>query len=399
MANLLDAVQQYPFLDALCSHLRIADFKALSRTSSDFRICLTGRSKPALPKHKTRYPFQPVSRPCTCSKNHLADCQKHGPPELRNLLGKIDRTCEDSDHEKNGALYPSIPDDWKSVICDALGGLSNVNSCCKCTRTICFQCWWLHITKGSANTRGNGRAHHACSTCWNTDFEKLRSDDSSHAFPATHGHRTWRQAQLQGDFCKCGPAIHCRPCTNEVSPPPNYTPIEEISRLDQFLSPYPEPSHRKCIACPTYMSEDGIEKVNHFCPSCNLPIQMRNGDHPVERQSQKLGVYRDDENDIDREVETVGPDYESVQEFWKRQWIRTSGRLSPPTKWQPVRYEWERINQGSVLTADERSHLDRCSYFKPIRAPVWDPEKVLFEPPPIRLPHYMWRRIIGYVLH
>ncbi|CAN9314779.1 unnamed protein product [Alternaria alternata] len=143
------------------------------------------------------------------------------------------------------------------------------------------------------------------------------------------------------------------------------------------------------------MSEDGIEKVNHFCPSCNLPIQMRNGDHPVERQSQKLGVYRDDENDIDREVETVGPDYESVQEFWKRQWIRTSGRLSPPTKWQPVRYEWERINQGSVLTADERSHLDRCSYFKPIRAPVWDSEKVLFEPPPIRLPHYMWRRIIG----
>ncbi|OWY54225.1 hypothetical protein AALT_g8768 [Alternaria alternata] len=122
---------------------------------------------------------------------------------------------------------------------------------------------------------------------------------------------------------------------------------------------------------------------------------MRNGDHPVERQSQKLGVYRDDENDIDREVETVGPDYESVQEFWKRQWIRTSGRLSPPTKWQPVRYEWERINQGSVLTADERSHLDRCSYFKPIRAPVWDSEKVLFEPPPIRLPHYMWRRIIG----
>lgn len=306
---------------------------------------------------------------------------------------------EDSDHEKNRASYPSIPDDWKSVICDALGGLSNVISCCKCTRTICFQCWWLHITKGSANTRGNGRAHHACSTCWNTDFEKLRSDDSSHAFPATHGHRTWGQAQLQGDFCKCGPAIHCRPCTNEVSPPRNYTPIEEISRLDQFLSPYPEPSHRKCIACPTYMSEDGIEKVNHFCPSCNLPIQMRNGDHPVERQSQKLGDYRDDENDIDREVETVGPDYESVQEFWKRQWIRTSGRLSPPTKWQPVRYEWERINQGSVLTADERSHLDRCSYFKPIRAPVWDSKKLLFEPPPIRLHHYMWRRIIGYVLH
>ncbi|KAL1798800.1 hypothetical protein ACET3X_002837 [Alternaria dauci] len=395
MADLLDAVRQYSFLEALCSHLRIADFKALSRTSSDFRLCMAGRNKPTIPKHKTLYPFQPVSRPCTCNKNFLADCPKHGPPELRNLLSKVDRTCGDSNHEKNRASSLSMNDNWMSVICDALGGLSNVNSCCKCTGTICFPCWWLRVTAGSVNTRGNGRAQNACSTCWNTDFEKLSTDNPSRAFPATHGHRTWRQAQVQGDFCKCGPAIHCRPCTRELQPPLNYTPAEERFRLDAYRYQYSRPSHKKCIACPTYMSEDGIEKVNHFCPICNLPLQMRNYSHPVDRQSQKLGIYRDDDNDIGREAKVVGPDYESVQEFWKKQWLRTMGLSRPPTNWQPVHFEWERINQASVLTMDERSHFDRCSYFKSIRVPVWDSEMVLFEPFPIRLSGNTWRSIIG----
>jgi len=189
--EVLDAVRQYPILEALCPHLRPADFQALAISSSDFRLIMKGPNAPTLPKREDLHPFQPVSRPCSCDKSPLADCPKHGLPTLRNLLGKTDRTCEEPLHKKTIDATPRIFNNWKSAICDALGGLSDVNSCMKCMRTVCFQCWWSHIIVELTIDR----AQYACEMCWKMAFGRFP--------PFSTVHQTWRQAELRGDFCKC----------------------------------------------------------------------------------------------------------------------------------------------------------------------------------------------------
>ena len=100
MATLLDAVRQYPILKALCPHPRPDDFQELASISSDFRLIMKGPDAPTLPKWEDLHPLQPVSKPCSCDKNPLADCPRHGLPTLRNLLGKTNQTCEEPLHKK-----------------------------------------------------------------------------------------------------------------------------------------------------------------------------------------------------------------------------------------------------------------------------------------------------------
>ncbi|KAF7579075.1 hypothetical protein PtrM4_033150 [Pyrenophora tritici-repentis] len=86
--------------------------------------------------------------------------------------------------------------------------------------------------------------------------------------------------------------------------------------------------------------------------------------------------------------------YDSIKQFWVHRYhlfFRPSygGPLpSPPTYWEPIETRLERFNQASerfhqasILTPEERSCFDRCSYFKPISAPVWEFEKALFSLP------------------
>jgi hypothetical protein len=85
MANLAAIVQQYPKLEALCRQLRPAAFAALLQTETNHRQLMRGQGRPEHPR-TTAHPFQPVHRPCTCSKDLEAHCLKHGTPRLRGLL-------------------------------------------------------------------------------------------------------------------------------------------------------------------------------------------------------------------------------------------------------------------------------------------------------------------------
>ncbi|KAL7778711.1 hypothetical protein CFE70_008212 [Pyrenophora teres f. teres 0-1] len=84
MADLSTIIQQYPILEALCLHLRIADFVTLTQLNLEFRLLLKGLNRPILPREKSVFPFKP--------------CPKHGTPGLRNMLRTIDRTCESDLH-------------------------------------------------------------------------------------------------------------------------------------------------------------------------------------------------------------------------------------------------------------------------------------------------------------
>jgi hypothetical protein len=101
-------------------------------------------------------------------------------------------------------MAPWMSDHRKSGICDAIVDMSNFNTCSKCARTICFQCWWSEITKGFSHNR----AQYACLMCWETVF-------GISLFPIAFGHRAWRLAQIECDFCKGGSAIICMYCTRK----------------------------------------------------------------------------------------------------------------------------------------------------------------------------------------
>jgi hypothetical protein len=170
-------------------------------------------------------------------------------------------------------------------------------------------------------SRRDGRAHHACEDCWKTDFETLRQYNPRLFLATKHRHGTWREPQQQGDFCQCGPAVLCWDCKREIRPVPTYIFLERNrimqtrSKKSSSIPRYsrdcePPPPHYECKGCTMLLGPRDRHITNFFCHLCNLPMRMRNSDHPLERQSKVLTPFRDDEH---YNTFRVGADYESVE--------------------------------------------------------------------------------------
>jgi hypothetical protein len=266
--------------------------------------------------------------------------------------------------------------------------------------------WWKRVRRMS---RGNGRAQHFREDCWDTDFETLQKSNPRLYQATKNRYGTWREAQQQGDFCQCGPAVLCSDCLMEIEPVPTYNysdrnrivrkPYLTYSHLDDYYVP---PPHYECKGCTVLLGPAERHITNFSCHLCNLPMRMRNADHPLERQSKVPTAFRDDEN---YNTLRLGADYDSVDEYWKYIWeyaVCEESRYPPPLLelWEPIEFAWERFNKACLIPTEKRNALvqeKRSAYFQPLRTPVWDFEKILFEPPPLKICYHRWQKILGYV--